>query len=177
MSEMKLIMESWRAFRLEEEEGPKFKEDPKDAIGLVDKVANETDPRKKQIVSRAIESDKDLAPVMHALEELFKELKGEQAYDDMTATASGAVLDASSKVSEFLNSTSAGRLLKTVSGPVLGLALLGLFMQSPGEAGNLHKSAASIARVITDPDPAQALAASVDTITSLAESLSERKKN
>ncbi len=27
MSEMKLIMESWRAFRLEEEEGPKFKED------------------------------------------------------------------------------------------------------------------------------------------------------
>lgn len=184
MSEMKLIMESWRAFRLEEEEGPKFKEDKEDAIGLVDKVANEKDRQKKQIVSRALESDKDIAPVMDALEELFKELKGEeieegieQAYDDMTATASGAVLDASSKVSEFLNSTSAGRVLKTVSGPVMGLALLGLFMQSPGEAGNLHKSAASIAQVITSPDPAEALAAAADAITSLAESLSERKKN
>ncbi len=76
MSEMKLIMESWRAFRLEEEEGPKFKEDKEDAIGLVDKVANEKDRQKKQIVSRALESDKDIAPVMDALEELFKELGG-----------------------------------------------------------------------------------------------------
>ncbi len=178
-------MESWRAFRLMEDEAPKFKEDPKDAVALVAKVAAEKNPQKKEAVTRVLASDKDVAPVTAALGELFQHLASEdieegieQVYDDITASASGVALDAASKISEFLEASEAGRILKKASGPLLGLALMTFVLQQPGESGNINKSANAIAELITSPNASESLAGAADVVMGVvAENLRNRKKN
>ena len=185
MAKMSLIMENWRAFRLVEDASPNFKEDPKDTVALVAKLATETDPQKKEAVARTLALDKDIAPVADALGELFQHLAGEeieegveQTYDDITASASGMGLDAASKISQFLDSSEAGRILKKATGPILGLALMGFTLQSPGEGGNLNKSMNAIAELITNPNTVEGLAGATDAVMNVvAESLRERKKN
>ena len=185
MAKMSLIMENWRAFRLVENEAPNFKEDPKDTVALVAKLATETDPGKKEAATRALALDKDVAPVAAALGELFQHLASEeieegieQTYDDLTAAGSGIALDAASKISEFLESSQAGRILKKASGPLLGLALMAFVLQQPGESGNVKKSAEAISQLITNPDVGEGLAGAADVAMGLAtESLRNRKKN
>jgi hypothetical protein len=182
MSEMKLIMENWRAFRLEEEEGPKFKENPKDAVALLGKVV-ELDQAQQDAVAEKIASDPDVAPVLSALEELFKELLESEPVDealdaDIGAEIWGAFGTAANKVTDFLESSAAGRVLKTVSGPVLGLALLGLLAQQPDGGASLEKSSAAIAKLMTSSDPMNILAGSAEGLVDvMTESLRERKKN
>ena len=185
MSEMKLIMESWRTFCLTEEEGPKYKEDPEDTVALLDKMVHEPDPEKKEIVAQKIATDKDIAPILGALEELFQQLESEeieegieQTYDDLGIGVAGAALGAGAKISDFLEKSAAGRILKKASGPLLGLALLALIVQQPGEGGkSLNKSAAAIAQLIASPDPTKILVGATDLVMDVVtESLRERKK-
>lgn len=177
-------MESWRAFRLEEEGGPKFKENPKDAVALLGKVA-ELDPNQQSAVAKKIASDPDVAPVISALEELFKELEKEPIEEernleaDIGAEIMGAFGGAANKVTDFLDSSAAGRVLKIASGPVLGLALLASFVIAPGESGGaLTKLQELIGKLMTSNDPATILAGSAEALVDVVtESLRERKKN
>ena len=176
-------MESWRAFRLEEEEGRKFKENPKDAVELLG-IIPKLDQEQQNAVGEKIASDPDIAPVISALEELFKELEREPVEEavgplnDLGSEISGALGDGANKVSEFLEGSAAGRVLKKVSGPVLGLALAWLLLQGVGEGGgNLNKSSEFISRVMTSGDPQSMLAGSAEVMADvMTESLRERKK-
>ena len=173
-------MENWRGFRLEEEEGPKFKENPKDAVELLGKIVK-LDQKRLDAVAEKIASDPDVAPVISALEELFKELESESVeegvVDDLSIGGLGAALGGANKVSEFLEASPAGRVLKKVSGPVLGIALLGLFAQQPDGGQALQSVGDTIAKVMTSSDPATMLAGSAEGLVDvMVESLQERKK-
>jgi hypothetical protein len=187
MNEMKLIMENWRSFRLsEEDDGPKFKENPRDAVDLLGKILR-LDPGKKEAVAEKIASDEDIAPILSALEELFKELESEPEKEpieedsnleaDLGSEIWGALGSAANKVTEFLESSVAGRMLKGVSGPVLGIALLTLFAQQPDGGASLQKSSATITKLMTSSDPMNMLAGSAEGLVDImTESLQERKK-
>jgi|TARA_R110000765_G_scaffold97907_1_gene183994 hypothetical protein len=141
MSEMKLIMESWRAFRLVEEEGPEYKEDPKDTLALLKALSTESDIQRKEKVIHQILADKDVAEVIEALGEMFQEITSEEdievdideGLDDLGRSIAGAGLNLTAKVEEFLSSSPAGRVLGTIAPPLLGLAL-GVLMIQGGDA-------------------------------------------
>ena len=130
-------MESWRAFRLVEEEGPEYKEDPKDTIALLKALSTESDIQRKEKAIRQILADKDVAEVIKALGEMFQEITSEEdievdideGLDDLGRAIAGHGLNLTAKVEEFLSSTPAGRVLGTIAPPLLGLALGVLMIQ------------------------------------------------
>jgi len=130
-------MESWRAFRLVEEEAPKFKEDPQDTIALLSALATEPDKHKVDKVVQQIVADKDVEQVLAALSDMFQELTDKEEVevdiaedlDDLGRSVAAMGLGVSDKIDDFLSNTPAGRLLGKVAPPVLGLAMGALMMQ------------------------------------------------
>ena len=145
MSEMKLIMESWRAFRLVEEEGPKFKENPQHTAALVDLVANEEDPQKQKKVLLKLAQDKDVAAAMAAVQELISTVSNNEetesdieegaidavkgAYNTIGATVGQARtgdLSVQQKANDFLQNDPRGKQIAKFSPLLLALAFMGL---------------------------------------------------
>jgi len=182
MSEMKLIMESWRAFRLTEEEAPQYKEDPQDAMALLKALASETDQQRVEKVIQQITTDTDIGPLMSALSDMFEEVTGdeevevdiEEGLDDLGRSVAGLGLDASAKIERFLNSSNAGRLLAKAAPAALGLALGALMIQggefSPGAIKTVSKL---VSGAVTPETLGDAIA---DIGTEAIEALQERKK-
>ena len=171
-----------------EEEAPQFKEDPKDAVALLQLIDKEQDPRKKGLVAKKLAADKDVAPVLAALQDMLTQVQPgaedeieegiEQVYDDLTARGSAAALDMGTKISDFLDQSEAGQILKKSAGPLLGLALIAFVLQSPGEGGNLNKAADSITQLITNPNKIELANGMADVVADvMMENLKERKKN
>ena len=183
MSEMKLIMESWRAFRLEEEEGPKFKENPKDTVALLKALSTEQDPARVQKVLQQLLADKDVAEVLEALGELFQEVTDneeaevdlDEDLDDLGRSVAGFGLDIAAKTEEFLKKTPAGNLLRKTAPALLGLSMAAM-MLSGGQItpGGLK----TVSKLITGSVTPETLAAAVADVGAEAfEALQERKKN
>jgi len=183
MSEMKLIMESWRAFRLVEQQEPKFKEDPQDTIALLSALATEPDKHKVEKVVQQIIADKDVEQVMSALEHMFQELTDTdevevdiaEDLDDLGRSVAAMGLGVTDKVDDFLSNTTAGRLLGKVAPPILGLAMGALMLQG-GEItpGGLKTVSKLIAGGVNPESLGDAMA---DIGAETFEALQERKKN
>ena len=187
MSEMKLIMESWRAFRLEEEEGPKFKEDPQDTISLLKALSTERDEKKVQKVLQQLLADKDVAEVLEALGEMFQEVTDNEEVEvdideglsdlpgDVGRSIAGAGLDLASKAEDFLKNTTAGRLLGKVAPPLLGLAMGALMLQG----GQITPGALrTVSKLVSGGATPEALGDAIAEIgESALEALQERKKS
>jgi len=179
-------MESWRQFRLSEEEtrSPKFKENPQDTIALLKALSTEPDQQRVQEVLQQILADKDVAEVQEALGEMFQEVTGEEeaevdmdeGLDDVLGrSVAGLGLDIAAKTEEFLKSTPAGRLLAKTAPALLGVALGGLMLHG-GQItpGGLKTVAKLVTGAVTPETLADAVAeVGVDGF----EALQERKKN
>ena len=199
MSEMKLIMESWRTFRLTEE-GPRFKENPQHAAALVDLVAKEKDPQKQKEVLLKIAQDKDVAAVMAALQELISAVGNNEetesdieegaidvakrAYNALGTTVGWGMtgdLPAQQKADEFLQNDPTGKKLAKFSPVLIALAFLGLMSQGVIDIESLtepgkRKSLANLA--VASAGDSTALATSVAELAgdAITEAISEERK-
>jgi len=185
MSEMKLIMESWRRFRLSEEgaTGPKFKENPQDTIALLKALSTERDEQRVQKVLQQILADKDVAEVLEALGEMFQEVTGEEeaevdmdeGLDDLGRSVAGFGLDIAAKTEEFLKKTPAGNLLRKTAPALLGLSIAAMMLNG----GQITPGALkTVSKLITGSVTPETLAAAVaDVGLEALEALQERKKN
>jgi len=183
---MKLIMESWRAFRLAEATTAwDPKEDPQDTMALLKALSTESDQTKVQKVLQQLLADKEIAEVLEALSEMFQEVTGQEESrqeegladlpGDVGRSVAGIGLDLAAKVEEFLNSTPAGHALGTVAPPLLGLAL-GVLMIHGGDvsAGGLKTVSKLVSGAITPETLGDVVA---DLGAEALEGIQERKKN
>ena len=184
MSEMKLIMESWRAFRLSEattDWDPK--EDPQDTMVLLKALSTESDKQKVQKVLQQLLADKDIAEVLEALSEMFQDVTGEEdveadideGLDDLGRTIASLGVDAAAKAEEFLNSTHAGRILGKIAPPLLGLALGVLMIQGGDVSATGLKTIGKLVSGAVTPESLGDVV--VDLGAEAIEGLQERKKN
>ncbi len=196
---MKLIMESWRTFRLTEE-GPRFKENPQHTDALVGLIANEKDPQKQKEVLVKIAQDKDVAAAMAVLEELISTVIGDEeieadieegaidaikgAYNSLGATVGQAMtgdLAIQQKADEFLQNDPAGKKLAKLSPALIGLAFLGLMSQGvidPNVISEPGKRKALTTLVSAPPGDSTALARSVAELAGdvVTEMISKKRK-
>jgi hypothetical protein len=187
MSEMKLIMESWRAFQLAEATTAwDPKEDPQDTMDLLKALSIESDQQKVRKVLQQLLADKEIAKVLEALSEMFQEITGAEEAEadidegladlsgDIGRSVAGIGLDLAAKVEEFLNSTPVGHALGTVAPPLLGLAL-GVLMIQGGDvsAGGLKTVGKLISGAVTPETLGNVV---VELGVEALESIQERKR-
>ena len=180
---MKLIMESWRQFRVTETEDPKFKEDRHDSIALLKALSTEKDEQKRQKVLQQMLADRDVAELLGDVEEMFRVVLAADGEDveeldedlaDLGLSIGKMGLDMSAKLENFLDKTDAGKAIRQASPALLGL-VLGTMMLQGGELtpGGI-RTVTKLVSGGTNPETLGNVVA--DMGTEIIDSLDEQKK-
>ena len=142
MSQMKLIIESWNKFLVEEEQEDlaQLKKSPKEVGDLIGQVTK-ADPKQQKTAAEFLIKD----PEVKAAAKILKQLAAEQGITEgvLADKVLSTYIKGSSALSDFF-ATPQGQQLKKYGAPVLAMALLALKIPEvlPGDGAAIAKIAA-----------------------------------